>query len=127
MSDSLVPLIQSEQLESVATDFLRRHYQEALKTSMAIEPQKFAKDRGLTVEMREITKCFSVFGQIYFHECEAEFYDEDSDETVKTNVNDHTIFVDPKVYFLRNHGALNNTIVHECVHWDKYRKTFELE
>lgn len=127
MSDSLVPLIQSEQLEEVATDFLRRHYQEALKTPMAIEPQKLAKNMGLTVEMREITKDFSVFGQIYFHDCEAEFYDEDGDETVKTNVNARTIFVDPKAYFLRNLGAVNNTIVHECVHWDKHRKAFELE
>ncbi|MGB9678450.1 MAG: transcriptional regulator, partial [Thermoanaerobacteraceae bacterium] len=32
MSDSLVPIINKEQLESVATDFLRRHYPEALKT-----------------------------------------------------------------------------------------------
>lgn len=38
MSDSLVPIIYKEQLESVATDFLRRHYPEALKTPMAIEP-----------------------------------------------------------------------------------------
>ena len=30
MSDSLVPIINKEQLESVATDFLRRHYPEAL-------------------------------------------------------------------------------------------------
>ena len=38
-----------------------------------------------------------------------------------------TIFVDPKAYFLRNLGAVNNTIIHECVHWDKHRKAFELE
>src|SRR5690606_15617598 len=34
MSDSLVPIIYKEQLESVATDFLKRHYPEALKTPM---------------------------------------------------------------------------------------------
>ena len=43
MSDSLVPIIHKEQLESVATDFLRRHYPEALKTPMAIEPQVLAE------------------------------------------------------------------------------------
>lgn len=68
MSDSLVPIIYKEQLESVATDFLRRHYPEALKTPMAVEPQVLADKMGLTVEMREITKDFSVFGQIYFPE-----------------------------------------------------------
>ena len=113
MSDSLVPFIQSEELEAVATDFLRRHYPEALKTPMAIEPQKLAENMGLMVEMREITKDFSVFGQIYFHDCDAEFYDEDSDEIINTHVNARSIFVDPKAYFLRNLGAVNNTIVHE--------------
>ena len=127
MSDSLVPLIQSEELEAVATDFLRRHYPEALKTPMAVEPQQLAMNMGLNVIVKNITKDFSVFGQIYFHDCETELYDEDSDEMVKTNVDARTIFVDPKAYFLRNLGAVNNTIVHECVHWDKHRKAFELE
>ncbi|WP_206528096.1 ImmA/IrrE family metallo-endopeptidase [Marinitoga sp. 38H-ov] len=36
-------------------------------------------------------------------------------------------FVDPKAYFLRNLGSVNNTIVHECVHWALHRKAFELE
>lgn len=127
MSDSLVPIIYKEQLESVATDFLRRHYPEALKTPMAIEPQVLAEKMGLTVEMREITKDFSVFGQLYFHDCDAVFYDEDSDEMVQTHVDARTIIVDPKAFFLRNLGSVNNTIVHECVHWELHRKAFELE
>lgn len=127
LSDSLVPYIHKDDLEAVATDFLSKYYPEALKTPMAIEPQKLAENMGLMVEMREITKDFSVFGQIYFHDCNAEFYDEDSDEMVNTHVNERSIFVDPKAYFLRNLGAVNNTIVHECVHWDKHRKSFELE
>lgn len=127
MSDSLVPIIHKEQLESVATDFLRRHYPEALKTPMAIEPQVLAEKMGLTVEMREITKDFSVFGQLYFHDCDAVFYDEDSDEMVQTHVDARTIIVDPKAFFLRNLGSVNNTIVHECVHWELHRKAFELE
>lgn len=127
MSDSLVPIIYKEQLESVATDFLRRHYPEALKTPMAIEPQVLAENMGLTVEMREITKDFSVFGQLYFHDCDAVFYDKDSDEMVQTHIDARTIIVDPKAFFLRNLGSVNNTIVHECVHWDQHRKAFELE
>jgi len=127
MSDSLVPIIYKEQLESAATEFLRRNYPEALKTPIAIEPQILAQKMGLKVEMREITKDFSVFGQIYFHNCDAEFYDKNNDEMVNTSVNARTIFVDPKAYFLRNLGSVNNTIVHECVHWDKHRKAFELE
>jgi len=127
MSDSLVPIIYREQLESVATDFIRRYYPEALKTPMAIEPQVLAEKMGLRVEMREITKDLCVFGKIFFQDCEAEFYDKDIDEMVKTHVDAKTIFVDPKAYFLYNLGSVNNTIVHECVHWDLHRKAFELE
>ena len=124
MSDSLVPIINKEQPRSVATDFLRRHYPETLKP-MAVEPQVLAEKMGLTIEMK--SQSFSVFDLIYFHDCDAEFYDEDSDEMVQTHVNARTIFVDPKAYFLRNLGTVNNTIVHECVHWDLHRKAFELE
>ena len=28
---------------------------------------------------------------------------------------------------MRNLGSVNNTIVHECVHWDKHRKAMKLE
>jgi hypothetical protein len=127
MSDSLVPIIYKEQLEAVATDLLRRHYPEALKTPIAVEPQVLVEKMGLTIEVREITKDFSVFGQIYFHGCDAEFYDKTNDKMVQTQVEARTILVDPKAYFLRNLGSVNNTIVHECVHWDLHRKAFELE
>lgn len=66
MSDSLVPIINREQLESVATDFLRKYYPEALKCPMAIEPQMLAKKMGLEVKMCEITKDFSVLGRYIF-------------------------------------------------------------
>lgn len=127
MSDSLVPIINKDQLEAATVDFLRRHYPEALKKPTAVDPQILAEKMGLTVDLREITKDFSVFGQIYFYDSESEFYDKNSDEMVKISVKARSIFVDPKAYFLRNLGSVNNTIVHECVHWDLHRKAFELE
>lgn len=127
LSDSLVPIISKDQLESVATDFLQRHYPEALKFPMAIEPQVLAEKMGLTIQVKEITKDLSVFGQIYFHSCDTELYDKTSDKLVQVKVDARTIIVDPKAYFLRNLGSVNNTIVHECVHWDLHRKAFELE
>ena len=127
LSDSLVPFIKREQFDDVANDFLQRHYPEVLKTPKALEPETLAKKMGLEVEVRDISKDFTVFGQIFFHDSEAEFYDRDKEECISTSVKARTIFVDPKAYFLRNLGAVNNTIVHECVHWDKHRKAFELE
>lgn len=54
---------------------------------------------GLTVEVRDITEDLSIFGQVYFHDTEAEFYDADKDEMVTTSVKARTIFVDPKAFF----------------------------
>lgn len=127
LSDSLVPYIWAEQLDSVAYEFLNKNYPEALKEPIALEPMELASKMGLTVEVRNIRKDMSIFGQIYFHDSQAELYDSEIDEMVTVDVKAGTIFVDPKAYFLRNLGAVNNTIVHECVHWDKHRKAFELE
>ncbi|ETA80560.1 ImmA/IrrE family metallo-endopeptidase [Youngiibacter fragilis] len=127
LSDSLVPYIKREQLDTAAHDFLKKYYPEALKKPMPLEPEVLAEKMGLEVILRDITEDLSVFGQIFFHDSEAEFYDPDEGECISTSVRARTIFVDPKAYFLRNLGAVNNTIVHECVHWDKHRKAFELE
>jgi hypothetical protein len=127
MSDHLVPIINREQLESVATDFLRRHYPEALYEPMAISPEILVQRMGLSIQLKHITDDFSVFGQIFFNGCETEYYCKESSSYKKIHVNGCTIFVDPDAYYLRNLGSVNNTTVHECVHWDKHKKAFELE
>jgi hypothetical protein len=127
MSDSLVPVIYKEQLESVAKDFLERYYREALYEPIAIDPSVLAERMGLSVKLKHITDDFSAFGQIFFKGCETQYYDKSRATYEKIDVVDGTIFVDPDAYYLRNLGSVNNTIVHECVHWDKHRKAFELE
>ena len=127
MSDSLVPIIRSEDLEPMATDFLQRYYPQALKSPIYLDHHKLADNMGLNVKVQEITKDLSVFWQMYFHDCYTELYDETTDESVEVKVESGTIIVDPKTYFLCNLGSVNNTIVHECVHWDKHRKAFELQ
>ena len=54
-------------------------------------------------------------------------FDASKGETVQMRIPGRTIVVDPQMYLLRNLGCVNNTIVHECVHWVKHRKAFELE
>ena len=127
MSDSLVPIIGKDQLEKEATAFLKRNYPEALKTPMAINPTDLAQRMGLAVSLKHITSDFSVFGLVHFHDCDTEYYDPEIGSYVQTFVSAGEMFVDPDAYFLRNLGSVNNTIVHECVHWDLHRKAFELE
>ena len=127
MSDSLVPIIYKEQLEAVARAFLEEYYKEALYEPMAIDPTLLAERMRLLVQLKHITSDFSTFGQVFFGDCETEYYDKSSSSFQQIKVKSGTIFVDPDAYFLRNLGSVNNTIIHECVHWDKHRKAFELE
>lgn len=115
LSDQLVPILYKGDLERVAEDFLQRYFPLALDTPVAIEPTYIANKMGLTVQHCEITDDCSIFGQIYFADS--------SEKSVKSG----TILIDPRVAYIRNLGALNNTIIHECVHWDIHRKAFELE
>ena len=127
MDDSLVPIIHHDQLENEALEFLRRFYPEALKEPTYIDPEVLAKRMGLSVRLRHITDDFSVFGQIHFAAGESQYYDKEAKCYVAVPVVSGEIFVDPDAYFLRNLGNVNNTIIHECVHWYKHRKAFELE
>jgi len=116
LSDALVPYIPNDKLEDAATAFLKEYYPEALQIPRSgqppvyVDPAILAKRLGLTIRIHHIKEDASVFGQLFFVDVEAK-----------------TIVVDPEMYLLRNLGSVNNTIVHECVHWAKHRKVFELE
>ena len=110
-----------------AEQFLKRHYPEALLQPMYLDPVELTNRMGLTVLKHNIDKDTSVFGQIYFSETDAELYDFQTDTVINKHVTPGTIIVDPDVVFQRNLGAFNNTIVHECVHWDLHKKAFALE
>jgi len=127
LSNSLVPYIKSSQLEDVATEFLKRYYPEALAEPIPLDPKLLAKRMGLDVKVREISRDASVFGELCFYKTDTELYDSAIGRNEIVTILGGTIIVDPRNYLLRNLGSVNNTIVHECVHWDKHRKLFALE
>jgi hypothetical protein len=127
LSEYLVPIISRGQLDDVAAAFLGKYYHEALTAPMAVPPYVVAERMGLEVQEVHITKNCSVFGQVYFSDCEVQYYDSDVGQYQTLQVERGTILVDPNVYFMRTVGSMNNTIVHECVHWDLHKKFFELE
>ncbi len=126
MSDALVPIIYKDQLEKEAENFLLRNYKKALLEPIWVDSIELAKGMGLIVRMVRITKAGSVFGRCYFKECETELYDSDTDSMIKEMIPGGTILVDRQSYFLQTIGKSNNTIVHECVHWDEHKKAFAL-
>ena len=133
MSDALVPDIKYGQLEDAAHRFLEEHYSEALQLPRAgqppvyVDPLILAERLGLTVRTGHIREDASIFGQIFFADTDTEMFDPAQGKMVPVHVAAKTIVADPEVFLLRNLGALNNTIIHECVHWDKHRKVFLLE
>lgn len=128
LDDALVPYMGKDQYDEEARQFLKRNnYTEVLLEPKALDPMVLAERMGIQILTKTITSDFSVFGQIFFEECETEFYDSKSDSMYKEVVSEKTIVVDPQAFMLRNLGSVNNTIVHECVHWDRHRKAFQLE
>ena len=124
MDDSLVPYISHEKSGSVAKEFLKVHYPEALtiqpkgRPAVWVDPTVLAKEMGLKIKLQRIREDASVFGQIYFEDADVEMYDKDTKENALIHIEGKTIVVDPQMFLLRNLGSVNNTIVHECVHWD---------
>lgn len=128
LDDALVPYMGKDQYDEEARLFLKRNnYTEVLLEPKALDPMLLAERMGIQVLTRTITEDFSVFGQTFFEDCETEFYDFKNGSVYKEVVKGKTIVVDPQAFLLRNLGSVNNTIVHECVHWDRHRKAFQLE
>jgi hypothetical protein len=127
LSDYLIPIIHKDELDTVAEDFLRQYYPEALEKPMPVSSAELAERMGLTIRQEHITKTCSVFGQVFFADCLVPCYDEEKGVYHEVAVEEGTILVDPDVFFMYTLGSYNNTIVHECVHWGLHRRFFELE
>ena len=133
LSDALVPYIKHDDLEKAATLFLKEFYPEALEITKRgtppvwVDPEVLAERLGLKIMSQRIREDASVFGQLYFVDTDAEMFDANAGENKLVHIEGQTIVVDPRNFLLRSLGSYNNTIIHECVHWAKHRKVFELE
>lgn len=126
LSQDLVPYLYEDAVEKNAEDFLSRHYPKALLQPMALPVFEVAQSMGMSVYYAPLGE--TVFGKTYFGTEKVTIY---TDNTLKAKVEimtqPGTMLINPNVYFMRNVGTANNTIIHECVHWDRHRKAFELQ
>jgi transcriptional regulator with XRE-family HTH domain len=113
-ANQLVPFSYSEKLERRAEKFLKKYFPLSLEKPTAVFPYQLVENMGLVIQKSEITQDCSIFGQIYFHE-----------DALK-GIQGGTILVDSRVVDHYNIGALNNTIVHECVHWEMHQEALRL-
>lgn len=127
LSDALVPYMSKEQLEMIAEKFLIQYYPKDLTIPMVVNPFELATNLGLRISMKNLTKEGLIFGKIYFFDTDTNFYSPEDAHIYRSSVKAGDIFIDPLSYYLRNAGSVNNTIVHECVHWVMHRKAFVLD
>lgn len=122
----LVPYIYAKDLDKHAEKFLERYCPRALKKPMPLPIKEIVEQMGLTVYHAPLPD--GIFGRTYFNDANVEVYGNKAcTEIVEKSISPGTVLVNPDVFFMRNIGSVNNTVIHECVHWDKHYKFFELQ
>lgn len=124
LSRYLIPYMYSQDLEAHAEKFLKKYCPKALEKPMPLPIKEVLGAMCLTVHYAPLPE--GVFGRTYFKNATVDIYDSDM-KIVTADIEAGTILVNPDVFFMRNIGSVNNTVIHECVHWDKHYKFFELQ
>jgi len=120
----LVPYMYVKDLDLHAEKFLEKYCPEALKAPMPLPIKEITETMGLTVYYAPLPD--NMFGRTYFNKANVKIYGK-TEDVVSTDVDEGTILVNPRNSFMYGIGSENNTIIHECVHWDKHYKFFELQ
>ncbi len=123
---SLVPIIKKDEFDAVAEAFLTNYFPEALEIPTPLPVKNIASRMGLEIDELSLSRNLTVFGMIVFSKCTSIYFDDNDSTYEPKTLNRGTIIVDPDVYFKRNLGCWNNTVIHECVHWFLHQKHFEL-
>lgn len=128
MSQSWLNYLYEDRMDEYAEDFLRRNYPKALLQYMAIDPLEVVD--AMKLKMYYAPLGDKIFGKTYFGEETVTVYENNDfihKKEVQITTTPGTILINPDVYFMRNIGTANNTIIHECVHWDRHKRAFELQ
>lgn len=123
LSNSLVPIIHSEEMDKYANKFLKYFCPEALESPIEIDVDKILIEKGLTIYDAPLGE--SVHGKIFFAKDKTQVFDEHG-ELVEKEVEPGTILLNPKIYNEWGKGSRRNTLIHEAVHWFFHRNYFEL-
>jgi hypothetical protein len=122
ITNGLISNYSEEDLDNVATDFLRQFCPEALEKPMPIPIKTImTKKLGLSIKHRRLTEDFSVYGLTCFNTGQVEIYNGKDGSYCEIPVKRGTIIIDPDTIIKRSKGCYFNTLAHETVHWWKHR------
>lgn len=125
LSKYMVPYLYAEDLEKAAEDFLSRNCPRALETPMPVDIDEILFN--LPLDMYRVPLPDNLFGMTYFTEEDVDIFDDETGEVIGQHIDPGTILINPNIFFMRNIGSEKNTIIHECLHWDRHRRFFELQ
>ncbi|MBD5481431.1 MAG: hypothetical protein HDR15_02680 [Lachnospiraceae bacterium] len=126
LSQNLVPYMYEEDIERHAEAFLKKYYPKALLQPMSLPADEILASMGMRMYYAPLEN--GIFGKTYFGEETVTVYDNilgSNPHEITTSPG--TMLINPNVYFMYNIGTANNTIIHECVHWDRHRRPFALQ
>lgn len=128
LSNNLVPFMYGQRgYENEAHDFLRNvGYEKAIKNPTPIDPEKVAKQVKAVIRQIHITKNCHVFGRVFMVDTDTQYFEPKDNDYHPIRVTAGTIFIDPGAVQILGEGGNNNSIIHECFHYYKYKKAFML-
>ena len=125
LSKDWVPYIKKRDFDKISESFLKKYYPEALRQPTPISVDSIVTAMGLTIHHEKLSPDDSIFGQMVFKDTVIEVVEEG--DLVPKKFNKGSILVDKDVVFKRNVGSFNNTVIHECVHWELHKLYYEVK
>ncbi|HEN9266941.1 TPA: ImmA/IrrE family metallo-endopeptidase [Streptococcus agalactiae] len=125
LSKDWVPYIRKKDFDAIAEKFLRKYYPQALTQPTPVSVETIVSEMGLSIHQEKLTIDNSVFGKMVFKDTDVEVIEDE--QLVSEHFNKGSILVDKDVVFKRNVGSYNNTVIHECVHWELHKVFHEVK
>lgn len=126
LPDDLVPIIQKKNLDQVAINILNALHICPNNGTMPVNGIAIAERLGLRVEKCEFDPKENVFGKVFFDDAMTIVKDTSTGLAAIKQVKSGTILVNEAPFGETDPHILNNTILHECVHWLLHRPAFQL-
>lgn len=125
LSKDWVPYIRKKDFDDIAEKFLRKYYPQALTQPTPVPVETIVSEMGLSIHQEKLTIDNSVFGKMVFKDTDVEVIEDE--KLVSKHFNKGSILVDKDVVFKQNVGSYNNTVIHECVHWELHKVFHEVK
>lgn len=121
----MVPYLYAKDLDTEAEKFLSKYYPAALRKPMPLSMDTLLSNMQLKKAYAPLPD--NIFGRTYFSSAKVNLCDPNGSNEREEKITAGTIIINPNIVFIRNIGSENNTVVHECVHWDRHYNFFELQ